>query len=183
MDFQLQPTLEDHLVVLRPLMPDDFEALFAVASDPLIWEQHPQRDRWQRPVFETFFQSALESGGAFLVLDKISGAAIGSTRYFGFDKDSGQIEIGWTFLARQFWGGNYNRSMKTLLLDHAFQFVETVVFYIHKNNIRSQKAMEKIGGIRTEIPLELRSTQRLAESVQFSLKKTNRGNAAPPYLQ
>ncbi len=122
MDFQLQPMLENELVVLRPLQPEDFEDLYAVASDPLIWEQHPQHDRWQRPVFVSFFQGALDSGGAFLAIDKSSGAVIGSTRFFGLDREKGCVEIGWTFLARSCWGGAYNRAIKTLLLNHAFRF-------------------------------------------------------------
>src|SRR6185312_15160356 len=79
--FDLQPTLRGNLVHLRPLRESDFEALFAVASDPLIWEQHPASDRYQEPVFRDFFRGGIESGGAFLVLDATTGAVIGSTRY------------------------------------------------------------------------------------------------------
>ncbi|MEQ1746421.1 MAG: GNAT family N-acetyltransferase [Saprospiraceae bacterium] len=171
MDFYLQPTLQDDLVVLRPLSPDDFEALYAVASDPLIWEQHPEHNRWQRPVFETFFQGGMESGGAFLVLDKATGAVAGCTRYAGFDPVARQIEIGWTFLGRQFWGGNHNQAMKKLLLDHAFLFVETVVFYVHKNNFRSQRAVEKLGAVRVPMPEELLAEKRFVESVRFEMRR------------
>jgi N-acetyltransferase len=148
MPFELQPVLTGELLELRPLRPDDFDALFVVASDPLIWEQHPNSDRYQRPVFEDFFRVALESGGAFVALDRRDGKVIGSSRYFGYDKRNSEIEIGWSFLARDFWGGAFNRELKRLMLAHAFRFVENVVFLVGPGNIRSQKAMEKIGGVR-----------------------------------
>jgi RimJ/RimL family protein N-acetyltransferase len=147
--FELQPHLRGDLVEVRPLRPEDWAALFAVASDPLIWEQHPAHDRYQEEVFREFFREALESGGALLVIDRQTQKVVGSSRYFGFDPDEREIEIGWTFLARSHWGGKYNGELKRLMLDHAFQFVETVVFLIGPTNIRSQKAVEKIGGVLT----------------------------------
>ena len=147
MPFDLQPTLVGELVELRPLRWDDFEALFAVASDPLIWEQHPNHDRWQREVLEEFFRGAMESGGAFVAIDRKSGRVIGSSRYLGYDEANSEIEIGFTFLARSHWGGVYNGEMKRLMLDHAFRFVDHVVFLIGQNNIRSQKAVLKIGAV------------------------------------
>jgi RimJ/RimL family protein N-acetyltransferase len=146
--FELQPTLTGDLLDLQPLRPDDFEALYAVARDPLIWEQHPASDRWTHDVFTAFFQEALDSGGAFLVIERRSGAVIGSSRYFGYDEATSEIEIGWTFLARRYWGGTYNAEMKRLMLDHAFRFVKHVVFLIGPHNLRSQKAIEKIGAVR-----------------------------------
>lgn len=148
--FELQPHLIGDLLEVRPLRPEDWESLFAVASDPLIWEQHPARDRYQEEVFKEFFREALESGGALVVIDRQTQKVIGSSRYFGFEPRKGEIEIGWTFLARSHWGGKYNGELKRLMLDHAFQFVETVVFLIGPTNIRSQKAVEKIGGVLTE---------------------------------
>jgi RimJ/RimL family protein N-acetyltransferase len=58
------------------------------------------------------------------------------------------VEIGWTFLARSHWGGRYNGEMKTLMLRHAFRFVGTVIFVIGTRNLRSQRAVEKIGAVR-----------------------------------
>jgi RimJ/RimL family protein N-acetyltransferase len=142
----LQPTLTGALVHLRPLRPDDFESLYAVASDPLIWEQHPANDRWKRDVFEKFFQDALASGGALIAHDAQDGRVIGSSRYNGLDLEKSQLEIGWTFLARSHWGGATNGEMKRLMLAHAFTFVKTVLFVVGIQNIRSQKAVEKIGG-------------------------------------
>lgn len=151
MPFDLQPTLTGELLELRPLRPEDFSTLYAVASDPLIWEQHPEPDRYTQPVFSRFFQGALDSGGAFVVIDRSDGAVIGSSRYYGYDPDASEIEIGWTFLARSHWGGRYNRELKRLMLDHAFRFVERVVFRIGPRNLRSRRAIEKIGGIETGV--------------------------------
>jgi RimJ/RimL family protein N-acetyltransferase len=143
--FELQPVLTGDLIELRPLRADDFPALFAVASDPLIWEQHPEPDRCTEPVFRRFFNGGMESGGAFVVFDRRDGQMIGSSRYAEYDESDSQIEIGWTFLARSHWGGRYNAELKRLMLAHAFRFVRRVVFRVGPNNRRSQRALEKIG--------------------------------------
>jgi len=135
--------------MLRPLRADDFDALFAVAADPLVWEQHPAHDRWREEVFRSFFQEALASGGALVAIDVRDGAVIGSSRFHAYDAARGEVEIGWTFLARTYWGGHYNGEMKRLMLRHAFQYVERVVFLVGPENRRSQRAMEKVGGVRT----------------------------------
>ena len=151
MPFDLQPTLKGDLLALRPLHAEDFDELYAVAADPFIWEQHPASDRHKREIFTQFFQGALESGGAFVAIDRKTGRVIGSSRFHGYNEAESEIEIGWTFLARSHWGGLYNREMKQLMLRHAFQFVNRVVFLVGPQNFRSQKAMEKIGGVRAGI--------------------------------
>ena len=150
MALDLQPQLEGELLQLRPLRPDDWDALFAVASDPLIWAGHPNRERYTEPVFRDFFRTAIESGGALAVLDRATGRIIGSSRYVWHGPPRDELEIGWTFLARAYWGGRFNREMKRLMLQHAFQFVDRVVFIVGVTNIRSQKAMLKIGGVLTD---------------------------------
>ena len=150
MAFDLQPTLEGKSLRLRPLRDDDWEELFAVASDPLIWGQHPEPTRYQEEVFREYFRGAMECGGAFVVIDKKKERIIGSSRFIDYDEGRSEIEIGYTFLARAYWGGVYNREMKDLMLTHAFRFVRHVVFLIGPENFRSQKAMEKIGGVRVE---------------------------------
>lgn len=145
MRFDLQPTLTGQLLQLRPLRREDFDELFRAASDPLIWEQHPESDRYQRSVFQRYFDTAIESGGAFAILDRATGRIIGSSRYWNVAEHGSEVEIGWTFLERDHWGGKYNRELKTLMLDHAFRFVERVIFVIGENNLRSQKATQKIG--------------------------------------
>jgi RimJ/RimL family protein N-acetyltransferase len=147
MTFELQPRIQNELIRLEPMEPDDLDALYAVASDPLIWELHPNKDRYQRKVFENFFKGALESGGAFCVLDNTTGELIGSSRYYDLDEAQRVVAIGYTFIARSAWGRQYNRELKTLMLDHAFRFVDRVVFHVGANNLRSRRAMEKLGGI------------------------------------
>jgi RimJ/RimL family protein N-acetyltransferase len=162
-EFDLQPNLKGELIELRPLRPEDWDDLFAVASDPLIWEQHPESDRYKEDVFKVFFREALESAGAFVIIDTTSQQIIGSTRFYGYDPEKSEIEIGWTFLARKYWGGRYNRELKQLMLDHAFKFVESVVLLVGENNIRSQKATEKIGGIRDGLVKDLRKPSALSQ--------------------
>jgi N-acetyltransferase len=137
LSIDLQPNLKGELIELRPLTSGDWDNLFSVASDPLIWEQHPERDRYKEDVFRVFFKEAMECGGAFVIIDKKSQQIIGSTRFYGYHPEKSEIEIGWTFLARKYWGGRYNRELKRLMLAHAFKFVENVVFYVGENNIRS----------------------------------------------
>jgi RimJ/RimL family protein N-acetyltransferase len=170
--FDLQPHLKGKLIELRPIAPEDWNDLFAVASDPLIWEQHPESDRYKEDVFKVFFKDALESGGAFVVIDTKNKRIIGSTRFHGYDPEKSEVEIGWTFLARKYWGGRYNREMKQLMLAHAFQFVENVVFYVGENNIRSQKATEKIGAIKNGMVKKVYGNRLPSLNVRYVLKKS-----------
>lgn len=143
----LQPTLQGPTLTLRPLQPDDFEALYAAASDPLIWEQNPQPTRYQRDVFRKVFESGIESKGAFAVIDSSSGTIIGTSRYYDWEPNNREVAIGYTFLARAYWGGKTNGEMKKLMLDHIFQYAGTVWFHIGADNWRSRKALERIGGV------------------------------------
>ena len=163
--FDLQPTLRGKLVELRPLRADDFDRLYAVARDPLIWEQHPERNRHEEEVFRKFFREGMQSGGAFLVLDAADGGVIGCTRYFGYSEETSEIEIGWTFLARSHWGGRYNREMKELLLRHAFRFVDRVVFIVGPENLRSRRAVEKIGGVQIAPRLDKDGQEKVAYEI------------------
>lgn len=172
MSFDLQPNLKGEVIELRPLAPEDWNDLFAVASDPLIWEQHPESDRYKEEVFKVFFREALESGGAFVVIDKKNQQIIGSTRYYGYDPEKSEVEIGWTFLTRKYWGGRYNREMKKLMLAHAFKFVENVVFFVGEKNLRSQKAMEKIGAIRSGMVTRAYGNHPPALNVKYVIRKS-----------
>ena len=145
MDLDLQPILKGGLIDVRPLKPEHYEALFDAASDPLIWEQHPERDRYKRKVFQRFFDGAIESKGAFAVIHCETRRIIGSSRYYGYKQQPRQIAIGYTFLERAFWGGSYGPELKRLMLDHAFQFVDEVFFEVGEGNLRSQKALQKLG--------------------------------------
>ncbi|WP_295637587.1 GNAT family N-acetyltransferase [Novosphingobium sp.] len=145
-----QPTLTGEGLLLRPLAPQDWDALYAVASDPLIWELHPAHDRWREPVFRDFFANALKFKGAVVVIDLANEAIIGSSRWQGFDPERSSVEIGWTFLARKAWGGTWNRELKRLMIGHALQHVELVEFQVGEANVRSRRALEKIGGRLTD---------------------------------
>lgn len=146
----LQPTLENDIVKLIPLKETDFETLYKVASDPLIWEQHPNKNRWQRDVFQNFFKGAIESGGAFLIYNAQSNEVIGSSRYYDYNPAKKEIAIGYTFYARSHWGGKYNPAAKKLMMDYAFKQVDSVLFHIGALNIRSQKAIEKLGAVKID---------------------------------
>ena len=171
MAFNLQPHLEGELLELRPLAPNDWDELFAVASDSLIWEQHPEPDRYKEDVFRVFFKEALESGGAFVIIDRKTQQIIGSTRFYGYDPEKAEIEIGWTFLARKYWGGRYNAEMKRLLLNHAFRFVESVVFFVGEDNVRSQKAMEKVGAIKVGTAIRAYGNHPPTPNLMYVIKK------------
>jgi N-acetyltransferase len=174
MTLDLQPELEGKLLALRPLRPDDWDELFAVASDPLIWAGHPDRERYTEPVFREFFRTAIESGGALAVLDRPTGRIIGSSRYVWHGPPNNELEIGWTFLARAYWGGTFNRELKQLMLQHAFQFVDRVIFIVGVTNVRSQQAMRKIGGVLTD-RREIRPLHgQPSESVVFEITRAAR---------
>ena len=161
MIFDRQPTLTGELLELRPLRPEDWPALFAVASDPLIWEQHPDSDRYKEDVFRQFFAEALSSGGALAAIDRATGQIVGSSRYHVFDATKRVIEIGWTFLARRHWGGRYNGEMKRLMLEHAFKTVDEVVFIIGPENHRSRRAVEKIGASYRGVTRDAKGRERV----------------------
>jgi RimJ/RimL family protein N-acetyltransferase len=147
--FELQPTLQNVSIKIVPLKPEDFEILYQVASDPSIWEQHPNKDRYKREIFQNFFKGAIESGGAFLVYNVKTNEVIGSSRYYGLDKIKSEISIGYTFVAKKYWGKGFNPALKKLMLKHAFKFVDHVIFHVGANNIRSQMAMKNIGAKKT----------------------------------
>ena len=147
----MQPVLSDDLVTLRPMAAADRAPLFAVASDPQIWALHPAHDRWERAVFDPFFEEGLASNGGLTVIDTATGAVIGSSRYDIRVCAAGEVEIGWTYLARAYWGGDYNRAIKQLMLAYAFERgFETVIFLVGATNLRSCRAMEKVGGVLTD---------------------------------
>jgi N-acetyltransferase len=148
--FDFQPHLTGDLIALRPMIEADFEALYAVASDPLIWAMHPTHERWQRPVFRANIDEAFAEHGGLVAIDKATDTIIGFSRYSQIAVGPDEIEIGWSFLARNYWGGRYNRDMKAIMIAHALKSFDRVIFRVGETNIRSRQAMEKIGGVRIE---------------------------------
>jgi RimJ/RimL family protein N-acetyltransferase len=149
LSIDLQPTLTNKNIILTPLKEEDFSVLYTVAADPEIWMQHPNKDRWKKDIFSTFFEGAIQSGGAFRVIDKITGLTIGSTRFYDYDADTQSIFIGYTFYATAYWGKGINPMVKVLMLNYIFEYVNTVCFHIGSENVRSQIAISRMGAIKT----------------------------------
>lgn len=170
-NLNLQPNiLEDELTKLIPLEEKHFEALYDVASDPLIWEQHPMKDRYKREVFRLFFDAALNSKGSFLMLDQKNDEIIGSTRFYNYDAEQSSVAIGFTFIARKYWGTPYNNSCKKLLIDYAFQNVNSIFFHVGAENIRSQKAVLKLGATKVKEMFTLHNEVEVLH-FEYELKK------------
>ena len=150
MQIHLQPTLQNEKAILYPLQESDFDALYAVAADPRIWEQHPNRNRWQEPIFRTFFEGAMQSGGAYKIVDKATEQVAGCTRFYDYNETDNSIHIGYTFYRTTYWGEGLNLSVKYVMLDYIFQFVEKVLFHIGANNLRSQIAIGRLGAVKTD---------------------------------
>jgi RimJ/RimL family protein N-acetyltransferase len=171
-----QPELRSETLLLRPLRADDLEPLWAVARDPLLWEQHPDKTRSQRAGFERFFAAALESGSALALINCGTGQVIGSSRYYEWDPARREVAIGYTFLAREFWGGATNREMKRLMIEHAAPWADAIWFHVGKGNLRSRRAMEKIGG---RAIFEAKRPQN-GELIDFIYYRIDTGNWCPP---
>ncbi|UXE66840.1 MAG: GNAT family N-acetyltransferase [Chryseotalea sp. WA131a] len=168
----LQPLhLHDSRLQLVPLRRNDFERLYSVASDPLIWEQHPTKDRYKREVFQSFFDSAIDGKAAFLIVDAKTNEPIGSSRYYEYDEAKKSIAIGYTFLARKYWGGNWNQALKKLMLDYAFQFVDKVIFHIGEHNLRSQIATQRFGAKKLDRIKEKANGSQVVRNFVYELKK------------
>lgn len=151
MSFDLQPNfLHDDLIKLIPLQASDFDKLLEIASNPLVWEQHPNPNRYKLEDFTNYFKGAIESKGAFLILDTLTNEAIGCSRYYDFNEKDNSVLIGYTFIGIKFWGKGYNQALKKIMLDYAFQFVDKVYFHVGASNYRSQKAIEKIGAVQVD---------------------------------
>lgn len=172
-----QPVLEGDRLLLRPLRPVDWDGLYAVASDPAIWAVHPSHDRWQEPVFRAFFDEALAGGGAFAIVEKATGAVIGSSRYGEPEAEApGEIEIGWSFLARSFWGGGYNAEFKRLMLAHALADFDRAIFQVGADNVVSRKAMANIGGVLTNRTRTYERAGALVEHVIYEITRESFAN-------
>lgn len=146
--FSIQTPLENERALLVPLVEADFDDLYTIASDKKVWEQHPNKDRWQETIFRTFFEGAMQSKGAFKIIDKETDLVAGSTRFYSYNQEDNSIQIGYTFLATQFWGTGLNPAVKKLMLAYAFQFVDRVYFQVGAGNLRSQIAVSRLGATK-----------------------------------
>jgi RimJ/RimL family protein N-acetyltransferase len=165
----LQPTLAGQTIVIRPIRQEDWRDMFAAASDPLIWQAHPAADRYKENVFREYFDGAVRCGSGFAFVERSTGRIVGSSRYHGHHPERSEIEIGWTFLVREKWGGATNREIKKLMITHAFTFVDRVVFWVGESNWRSRRAMQKIGALQQGGPVS--RTPGGAPHVMFEITK------------
>jgi N-acetyltransferase len=164
-------------LLLRPLVPKDWQALYVVASDPLLWEQHPVPERAEEPYFREYFDSLLDRGGTLIAERRDTSRIIGSSTYSNYrSAGSGAVEIGSTFLARSEWGGETNRELKRLMLDHAFRFVGLVEFLIGENNWRSRKAIAKIGARLTDRVVVAESAGRTIPHLVYEITREDFAN-------
>jgi N-acetyltransferase len=178
MTFDFQPHLYGELVSMRPMNEADFEPLYAVASDPLIWTMHPTHERWQRPVFRATIDEAFAEKGGLVAINTATGAIIGFSRYSQIAAGPNEIEIGWSFLARDYWGGRHNRDMKSIMVTHALSSFERVIFRVGETNIRSRRAMEKIGGVRIAWDEILTIFDRKAVYIAYEIRRIPSGAMA-----
>ncbi|WP_419868027.1 GNAT family N-acetyltransferase [Chryseobacterium sp. CT-SW4] len=173
MNFSVQTILENKDYQLIPLQQGDFESLYEVASNPQVWEQHPNKDRYKRDVFENFFKGAMESKGAFKIVDKATGNVLGSSRYYGFEEKDNSIFLGYTFYGPQSWGKGINPQIKKLMLDYIFRFVDKVHFHVGKDNIRSRIAMERLGAVKIDEREVAYFGEPSRANIVYEIKKEN----------
>lgn len=175
MNFNIQPTLKSDIITLCPLLPEDFENLYNVSSDPAIWASHPNKNRWKREVFQTFFEGAIQSGGAFKIVHQTSGKIIGSTRFYDYNPEDNSILIGYTFFSTSHWGKGFNHTVKKLMLDYIFKFVSKVIFHIGASNLRSQRSIIRLGPekISEEVVTYYGETPKLNHVYEISREKWN----------
>ena len=165
-------SLTNSFVDLRPLRKTDYESLYQVAADPLIWQQHQIKDRWKKDKFDLYFDECLVSEKALVILKKADMTVIGCSRYANVTAHPNELEIGWTFLAREFWGGQFNQSVKHLMINHAFKYADAIVFFIDRNNVRSQRAVKKIGASQVTNSALIKSYNRPESDLVFRITKT-----------
>lgn len=173
MHIHFQPILENEKILLKPLKHSDFESLFAVAADPLIWEQHPNKNRYQKDAFQIYFEGAMQSNGALLVVDTAGGEIVGCSRFYEYNQEENSVFIGYTFIARKFWGKGYNPAMKELMMTYAFQFVTTILFHIGATNFRSQIAIGRIGATKKREVSVAYHGEPDRDNFEYELKKEN----------
>jgi len=169
----LQPTLQGERLSLRPLREDDYDGLFAAASDPKIWEVHPIPDRYLPETFKYYFDGLIKSKGALAVTDNQTLEIVGTSSFYDYRPEEKSVIIGYTFLTRKYWGGSFNREIKKLMMDHAFNSIETCIFHVGADNMRSQKAMKKIGGIIYDQFEKVGFRGKLYKNLAFKIEKKN----------
>lgn len=151
MNFDQVPLLENSRVLLRPIQDADKAALREIALDEEIWRymitrisNEEELDAWIQTATSGY---QLGTRYTFMIVDKATGQLAGSTSYGNISVPDKRLEIGWTWLSRDYRGTGLNRHCKFLLLRYAFEVLqmERVELKGDALNIRSRKAMLKIG--------------------------------------
>jgi RimJ/RimL family protein N-acetyltransferase len=169
--------LEGRHVRLAPMGLHHVDALWAAAQDPTIWEFSsaviPSHDGCREYVETALAWQSAGTAVPFVTVDRVSGAVIGSTRFANIDRTHRRAEIGWTWLIPARWRSAINTEAKYLMLRHAFEEWKCmrVEFKTGHKNVRSQNAIERIGGIRegTLRKHMLQPDGSIRDSVYFSI--------------
>ncbi|MCT1526400.1 GNAT family N-acetyltransferase [Sphingobacterium hotanense] len=161
-------TLSNELVKLIPMIKEDYEWVYAAASDPKIWEQHPDTRRYSPIGFTKYFQKLIATDIPYLIIDQKTEQVIGATSFYQFNEEENSTAIGYSFLKTEYWGGEYNKSIKKLMMDFAFTQVDKVIFHVRKGNLRSQAALSKIGATEE---LEYPAEDGTGVQVQYCIRK------------
>jgi RimJ/RimL family protein N-acetyltransferase len=143
--------LKGEFVELIPMTEEHFDVLFEMAEDRRIWEfLNNDMSTYEKKL--VFFQSAMQSKHAgdqfpFVVYHQKEQKIIGSTRYMHVNQPHRSVEIGATWYHPNYWASVVNLECKMLLLTHAFEELKTIRVWLKTSveNIRSQKAIQKIG--------------------------------------
>ncbi|MGR3542518.1 MAG: GNAT family N-acetyltransferase [Hasllibacter sp.] len=151
MSFPVPRRLEGEALILRPMEAADAGPLAEAIADPLIWEQHPSKERGTPAGARTYADWLAAIGGTMIARRRGSGEVAGASRYYRTeDLPPGAWAIGFTVLVRDLWGGTANREMKALMLPPLFAVSDEVWFHIAPGNLRSQRATAKLGAVRRE---------------------------------
>jgi RimJ/RimL family protein N-acetyltransferase len=149
--------LKGEHVYLEFLLPEHIEALRALAKDDRIWEftktlliDEQYNQRFDDYISLALDRNALEKQVAFIIRRKTDNVIIGMTRYYGVDEKNKRLNIGYTWYIPSVWGKVYNKECKLILLTYAFEELDfnRVGFEVAHQNLRSQKAVIKIGAIK-----------------------------------
>ncbi|MCC9043996.1 GNAT family N-acetyltransferase [Myroides sp. M-43] len=145
--------LQGTTIDLVPLEEHHLEELYQASGDKELWKQ-VLSDCSDRDTFFTVYRMALEvrDNGMqypFVIIDKQTKKLIGSTQFFEMHEADKKLEIGWTWITCDYWGSVVNLECKLLLLTYCFEVLKTnrVQLKTKDDNLRSRKAIEKIGGV------------------------------------
>lgn len=140
-------------VILQPLTEDYFQKLTEASSEDIIWTYMPVKgsnpEMLLGALTEALHKRDLAEQYPFVVIEKASGRVMGSTRFLQLNETHRSLEIGYTWYQTEYWGKGFNEECKYLLLQYSFEILKTIRVQIitSDKNVRSKRAIERIGGI------------------------------------